>query len=191
MHNEAKHILRTLFPLLIALLFWAGSAWAVEKALVRDLVVANSSRDLLLYFQVGEIFRPDMEEGVLNGIPASLTFLVVLRELRDGQPGRPLAELTINHTLSYDALREAFRLNLSEVPGVQSCTSLDQARKMLSEVNGAQVVGLNILRPGSEYDLAVKVRLEGKSLPLSINYLAPFWQTGEHESDWYHVQFKY
>jgi hypothetical protein len=191
MNKEVKHILRALLPLLIAFFGWAGAAAAAEKVVVRDLVVANSSRDLLLYFQVGEIFRPDMEEGVLNGIPASLTFLVSLRELKNGQPGLPLAELTINHTLSYDALREAFRLNLSEVPGVQSCTSLDKARKMLSEVNGAQVVGLNILRPGTEYDLGVKVRLEGKSLPLSINYLVPFWQTGEHESDWYHVQFKY
>lgn len=191
MNKDFKNILGVLLPLLAALLLWAGPAAAVEKAVVRDLVVANSSRDLLLYFQVGEIFRPDMEEGVLNGIPASLTFLISLRELKNGQPGRTLAELTINHTLSYDALREAFRLNLSEVQGVQSCTSLDKARKMLSEVNGAQVVGLNILRPGTEYDLGVKVRLEGKSLPLSINYLAPFWQTGEHESDWYHVQFKY
>lgn len=191
MNNEAKHILRSLLLLLIALFGWAGSAGAVEKDLVRDLVVANSNRDLLLYFQVGEIFRPDMEEGVLNGIPASLTFLVVLRELKDGQPGRPLAELTINHTLSYDALREAFRLNLSEVPAVQTRTSLEQARKMLTEVNGVPVVGLDTLRPGGEYDLAVKVRLEGKSLPLSINYLAPFWKSGEHESVWHHVQFKY
>ncbi|HSH12921.1 MAG TPA: DUF4390 domain-containing protein [Desulfurivibrionaceae bacterium] len=191
MNNEAKHILRPLLLLLIALFGWAGSAGAVEKELIRDLVVANSNRDLLLYFQVGEIFRPDMEEGVLNGIPASLTFLVSLRELKDGQPGRSLAELTINHTLSYDALREAFRLNLSEVPAVQTRASLDQARKMLTEVNGVPIVGLDTLRPGGEYDLAVKVRLEGKSLPLSINYLAPFWKSGEHESVWYHVQFKY
>lgn len=191
MNRKVEKLIFALFLGLAAFSGGVGTAAAVEKAVVRDLVVANSSRDLLLYFQVGEIFRPDMEEGVLNGIPASLTFLVSLRELKNGQPGRPLAELTINHTLSYDALREAFRLNLSEVPGVQSCTSLDKARKMLSEVNGAPVVGLNILRPGSEYDLGVKVRLEGKSLPLSINYLAPFWQTGEHESDWYHVQFKY
>jgi hypothetical protein len=186
-----QKLIFAIIPLLVALLVWVGGAGAAEKAVVRDLVVANSSRDLLLYFQVGDIFRPDMEEGVLNGIPASLTFLVSLRELKDGQPGRPLAELTINHTLSYDALREAFRLNLSEVQGVQTCTSLDKARKMLSEVNGVQVVGLNILRPGGEYDLGVKVRLEGKSLPLSINYLVPFWKSGEHESDWYHVQFKY
>lgn len=184
-----KHISALL--LLIVLFGWIGSALAVDKAMVRDLVVANSSRDLLLYFQVGEIFRPDMEEGVLNGIPASLTFLVSLRELKDGQPGRVLTELTINHTLSYDALREAFRLNLSETPGIQSCASLARARKMLTEVNGARVTALDNLRPGGEYDLGVKVRLEGKSLPLSINYLAPFWKTGEHESDWYHVQFRY
>jgi len=191
MNREVKDILRLLLPLLVALLGWAGPALAADKAVVRDLVVANSSRDLLLYFQVGEIFRPDMEEGVMNGIPASLTFLVNLRELKDGQPGRSLAEMTISHTLSYDALRENFRLNLSEVQGVQNCTSLDKARRKLTEVNGARVVGLDTLRPGTEYDLAVKVRLEGKSLPLSINYLAPFWKSGENESDWYHVQFRY
>jgi len=185
------HILRALLPLIAMLLCWMEPAAAAEKAMIHDLVVANSSRALLLYFQVGDIFRPDMDEGVLNGIPVSLTCLVSLRELKNVQPGRPLAELTINHTLSYDALREDFRLNLSEVAGLHTCASLEQARKMLSEVNGVQVAGLNILRPGGEYDLGVKVRLEGKSLPLSINYLAPFWQTGEHESAWYHVRFKY
>ncbi|NTV12536.1 MAG: DUF4390 domain-containing protein [Desulfobulbaceae bacterium] len=163
----------------------------VEKAVVRDLVVANSSRDLLLYCQVGDVFRPEMETGVLNGIPASLTFLVALREMKGGQPGRQLAELTLNHTLSYDALREEFRLNLTETPEVRICTKLDRARKLLSEVNGAKVIALTALNPGTIYDLAVKVRLERKSLPLFLNYLVPFWQLGDYESDWYHVQFKY
>lgn len=178
--------------ILLALMGAAKPSLAVvDKAVVRDLVVANSSRDLLVYCQVGDVFRPEMETGVLNGIPASLTFLVTLQEMKGSQPGRQLVELALNHTLSYDALREEFRLTLTETPEVQSCAKLDRARKLLSEVNGAKVIALAALTPGTTYNLAVKVRLERKSLPLFLNYLVPFWQLGDYESDWYHVKFKY
>lgn len=178
--------------LLLMLLAGPGAARAVvDKAVVRDLVVANSQHDLLVYCQVGDVFRPEMETGVLNGIPASLTFVVALQEMKDGQPARQLTELSLNHTLSYDALREEFRLLLTESPEVQTCGKLDRARKLLSEVNGAKVISLAALTPGLTYNLAVKVRLERKSLPLFLNYLVPFWQLGDYESDWYHVQFKY
>ncbi len=189
MMNKAAQIIG------LGLLLFMGATTSahagVDKAVVRDLVVANSSRDLLLYCQVGDVFRPEMESGVLNGIPASLTFLVTLQEMKGNQPGRQLAELTLNHTLSYDALREEFRLTLTESPEVQICGKLDRARKLLSEVNGAKVISLTALTPGATYYLAVKVRLERKSLPLFLNYLVPFWQLGDYESDWYHVKFKY
>lgn len=189
MMNKAVQIIG--FVLLMLLGAVASARAVVDKAVVRDLVVANSNRDLLLYCQVGDVFRPEMETGVLNGIPASLTFLVTLREMKDGQPGRQLTELALNHTLSYDALREEFRLTLTETPEVRTCTKLERARQLLSEVNGAKVIALSSLTPGATYYLAVKVRLERKSLPLSLNYLVPFWQLGDYESDWYHVQFKY
>jgi len=189
MMNRATQIIGLI--LLVFLGFAAPVQAAVDKAVVRDLVVANSARDLLVYCQVGDVFRPEMEAGVLNGIPASLTFLVTLQEMKGSQPGRQLAELALNHTLSYDALREEFRLNLTETPEVQSCAKLDRARKLLSEVNGAKVIALTALNPGTTYNLAVKVRLERKSLPLFLNYLVPFWQLGDYESDWYHVKFKY
>ena len=187
--NKAAQIIGLFLLLLLGAAVPARAV--VDKAVVRDLVVANSSRDLLLYCQVGDVFRPEMETGVLNGIPASLTFLVSLHELKDGQPGRPLADLSLNHTLSYDALREEFRLNLTEAPEVKTCAKLERARRLLSEVNGAKVIPLASLIPGAIYDLTVKVRLERKSLPLFLNYLVPFWQLGDYESDWYHVQFKY
>jgi len=177
--------------LLVLLATGAPALAAPDKAVVRELVVADSSRDLLMYCQVGDVFRPEMETGVLNGIPASLTFLVNLREMKGGQPGRQLTDMTLSHTLSYDALREEFRLNLTESPEVQTCTKLDRARKLLSEINGAKVIALTALTPGTIYDLSVKVRLERKSLPLFLNYLVPFWQLGDYESDWYHAQFKY
>lgn len=184
----AKLIVLSLLLLLAAPLFLRAED---GKAVVRDLVVGNSSGDLLLYCQVGDVFRPEMESGVLNGIPASLTFVVTLQEMKDGLPGRQLAELNLNHTLSYDALREEFRLNLSEMPEVQTCGKLERARRLLSEVNGAKVLTLAALTPGATYNLGVKVRLERKSLPLFLNYLVPFWQLGDYESDWSHVQFKY
>ncbi len=67
MNKDVKNIPGALLLLLASLLIWAGPAEAVEKAVVRDLVVANSSRDLLLYFQVGEIFRAGTGRNIGKG----------------------------------------------------------------------------------------------------------------------------
>ena len=166
-------------------------AGGAEKPLIRDIVVSNSASDLLLYLQIGGAFRPEMEEGVLNGIPATFTFLVSLREVDGGRPGRQLTELNFEHTLSYDVLKEEFRLRQSEHQTELTCRDLPQAKRLMAEVADAKVLPLSALKPGREYFLSAKVKLERKTLPLFFHYLIPFWQLGDYETDWQYVQFKY
>ncbi len=189
----ASRTARLSIRLLVALLFLAsaGLANGAEKPVIREIVVSNSASDLLLYFQVGEAFRPEIEEGVLNGIPATFTFLVSLREVEGGRPGRQLTELTFEHTLSYDILKEEFLLHLSEHHTDMTCRDLGQAKKLMAEVTGARVLALAALTPGREYFLSAKVRLERKNLPIFFHYLIPFWQVGDYETDWHYVQFRY
>jgi len=178
-----------IFVLMTILL--SGQEALAEKAVVRDIVVSNSSNDLLLYLTVEEAFRPEMEEGVLNGIPASFTFFVSLREVVDGRPGRQIVSQEFDHTLSYDALKEHFNLVFSENNVFATAPSLEKAKELMIEVNGVKIVDLSRLKPGSEYFLSVKVRLERKTLPLFFHYLIPFWQLRDYETDWHYVEFKY
>jgi len=191
--KSASSITRSPLLFLLALFFLLPvlSAGGAEKPVIKDIVVSDSTSDLLLYFQVADAFRPEMEEGVLNGIPATFTFLVSLREVEGGRPGRQLAELNFEHTLSYDVLKEEFRLSLSEHRTDLTCTDLARAKKLMSEVSGAKILPLSGLKPGREYFLSAKVKLERKTLPHFFHYLIPFWQLGDYESDWQYVQFKY
>jgi hypothetical protein len=179
------------FVVALSLLVLAGTADGAEKAVIRDIAVSNSSRELLLYFQVGEAFRPEMIEGVLNGIPATFTFMISLREIEGGRPGRQLAELAFEHTLSFDVLKEEFRLNFTEHATAQTCRDPALARKMMAEVSGVKILPLRKLTPGREYFLSAKVKLERKTLPLFFHYLIPFWQLRDYETDWHYVQFQY
>jgi len=166
-------------------------ASGAEQPEIKDLVVSNSTGHLLLYLLVGEAFRPELEEGVLNGIPVTFTFLISLREVQGGRPGRQLAELAFDHTLSYDVLKEEFHLRMSENNTTLTCGDLPRAKKLMAEVSDARILALTALTPGREYFLSAKVKLERKTLPRFFHYLIPFWQLGDYESDWQYVQFKY
>jgi hypothetical protein len=192
MKSESR-ITRPVFWLLVALfsLVLPQPVSGAEQPVIKDLVVSNSTNALLLYCQVGEGFRPEMEEGVLNGIPVTFTFMVSLREVEGGRPGRQLAELTFDHTLSYDVLKEEFHLRLSENNTELTCGDLARAKMLMAEVSDARILALTALTPGREYFLSAKVKLERKTLPHFFHYLIPFWQLGDYESDWQYVQFKY
>ena len=62
---------------------------------------------------------------------------------------------------------------------------------MMTEVNGVKVVDLSRLKPGNDYFLSVKARLERKTLPLFFHYLIPFWKLRDYETDWHYVEFRY
>ena len=188
-------ISRVMLCLVMAMMLCGGllytDAMAEEKAVLSDIVVSNSDNDLLLYFNVANAFRPEMEEGVLNGIPASFTFFVSLREVDKGRPGKQVISLEFDHVLSYDPLKELFSLEFSEDNTALTADSLPKAKKLMTDVNGVKVVALTRLKPGSEYFLSVKARLERKTLPLFFHYLIPFWKLRDYETDWHYVEFRY
>ncbi|MCK4837937.1 MAG: DUF4390 domain-containing protein [Desulfobulbaceae bacterium] len=171
--------------------FFGQEVRAAAKAEIRDIVVNNSSEDLLLYMVVDKAFRQEMEEGIYNGIPASFTFFVSLREVADGRPGKQLTSLEFDRVLSYDSLKEVFNLHFSENNTALTVTSLAEAEALMTEVNGVKITGLAQIKPGSKYFLSVKVRLERKTLPLFFHYLIPFWQLRDEETDWHYVEFRY
>lgn len=172
-------------------IFFSQEVHAGVRAEIRDIVVNNSNDDLLLYLTVENAFQSEMEEGIYNGIPASFTFFVSLREVRDGRPGKKIVSMEFDHVLAYDSLKEVFTLRFSEDNTSLIVNNLGKAKALMTEVSGVKVVDLARLRPDSGYVLSVKVRLERKTLPLFFHYLIPFWQLRDEETDWYHVKFRY
>ncbi|OGR01606.1 MAG: hypothetical protein A2505_00615 [Deltaproteobacteria bacterium RIFOXYD12_FULL_55_16] len=185
---------RGLFSFLLTLaIFWGGGQTALaQNATIEELIVTNSNTELLLFLTVNNAFTKQMEEGIKNGIPATFSFQVKLERKRSAWVNQELVSLKLDHTLSYDTLKEEYSLVRSELPGQTLRTkSLAEAKKAMIQINGLAVSPLKALLPEAGYLLRVKARLAEKTLPLYFHYVIPFWSLWNFETEWHTVEFRY
>lgn len=174
-------------------IFWGGGQGAhAQNATIDELIVTNSSTDLLLFLTVNNAFTKQMEEGIKNGIPVTFNFYVKLEKKRSTWMNQELVSLRFDHTLSYDTLKEEYSIVRSEQAGQTVRTkSLAEAKKAMAQLNGPPVSPLKALVPEAGYLLRVKAKLAEKTLPLYAHYVIPFWSLWDFETDWYTVEFRY
>ncbi|MBU0485499.1 MAG: DUF4390 domain-containing protein [Proteobacteria bacterium] len=173
------------------LLATAGDLQA-QSPIIKDLVVTNSAKDMMLYLLVEDGFVPEMENAIHNGLPATFTFYVELELVRAGWLDKEIVSLSFEHTLAYDNLKEEYLVRQTEKGDRTVVTrSLAEAKALMAEVNGLKICDLLELKPGVKYILRVKARLYEKTLPLYFHYIIPFWQFGDIETDWYNVELTY
>lgn len=173
-------------------IFCGGQPVLALDATIEELIVTNSSTDLLLFLTVNNAFTKQMEEGIKNGIPVTFSFSVKLERKRKTWLNQELVSLKFDHTLSYDTLKEEYSIVRSEVAGQTFRTkSLAEAKKAMAQLNGLVVSPLKILIPEAGYMLRVKARLAEKTLPLYFHHVIPFWSLWDFETDWYTVEFRY
>jgi hypothetical protein len=184
---------RGLFSFLFSLFLFFGSGQSVhaQNATIEELIVTNSSTDLLLFLTVNDAFTKQMEEGIKNGIPVTFNFYVKLERKRTWL-NQGLVSLQFDHTLSYDTLKEEYSIVRSELIGQTFRTkSLVEAKKAMAQLNGPPIAPLKALLPEAGYLLKVKAKLAEKTLPLYFHYVIPFWSLWDFETAWYTVEFRY
>jgi len=179
-----------LFALLAAIIALAGipqPARAAEATLA-DIVVTNSSRDLLLYLRLENGLAPEIIEGVKNGIPATIVFEVELFSARSNWMDKKIYSGEVEHTLTYDTLKDQYSVTLSE-KGVTRITgrTLEEAKALMTEINGFALMPLSGLTPDTIYTLSVRASLARKGLPGYFDYLIPFGGFKDMETDWHKV----
>jgi hypothetical protein len=178
--------------LALALFFGGGQSALAQNATIEELIVTNSSTDLLLFLTVNDAFTRQMEEGIKNGIPVTFNFYVKLERKRKAWLNQELVSLQFDHTLSYDTLKEEYSIVRSELTGQTFRTkSLAEAKKAMAQLNGPPIAPLKALLPEAGYLLKVKAKLAEKTLPLYFHYVIPFWSLWDFETAWYNVEFRY
>ena len=172
-------------------------AWAGEPAAAIDeLVVTNSRRELLLYFQVRDAFTPQMAEAVQSGLPLVFSFTVRLERVRPRWPDEEIAALAFDHVLTYDALKEEYTVLCEEEGGDDEgrrrvFRRFDEAKEWMGRVSGLSVTSLDRLTEGQDYVVAVQARLGERTLPFGLHYLLPFFSQWDFETPWRTVRFRY
>ncbi|MEW6594915.1 MAG: DUF4390 domain-containing protein [Thermodesulfobacteriota bacterium] len=181
--------------LLLFLLLPVGlpvAAEAARQATIDEVIVTNSSREVLLYLAVRNAFTPEMEKGVQSGIPVTFTFYVELYRHRSGWLDQKVVIRSFEHILTYDTLKDEYRIVYGEHNGKTVIVkTMAQARELMAQVNGFVLSPLSALMADAEYTLKIKARLAEKTLPLSFHYVIPFWSLWDFETDWYSIQFRY
>ena len=188
-----KRQFRGFSAILFALFLFFGSGQSVhaQNATIEELIVTNSSTDLLLFLTVNDAFTKQMEEGIKNGIPVTFNFYVKLERKRTWM-NQELVSLNFDHSLSYDTLKEEYSIVRSELAGQTFRTkSLTEAKKAMAQLNGLPVSPLKGLIPEAGMLLRVEAKLAEKTLPLYFHYVIPFWSLWDFETEWHTVEFRY
>ncbi len=164
-------------------------AFARDSAVIKDVVVMTSESELLLYFQVANAFTDEMRNGVKNGIPVSFTFYMELLETREGGPDKDIVRQSFDHTLTYDNLKEEFLVEFGETDRIVTAASQIEADRIMAEVHDYKLETITDLHNGGTYKLRIKARLAKKKLPFNFQYVIPFWNLWEFETEWLEIKF--
>ncbi len=187
--KKARGQISALFFLLV-LLFFSAEALAAERARINHGFVVNSQTDLLLYFTLDGALSPDMEKGILNGIPVTFAFFVELHEHQGDKGLVQIASRNFRHTLHFETLKEQFNLELSEHnQGSVSLESFDRAAGAMVGVHDLVVAPLALLRPGSRYTVKMRAHLAKQGLPEKFKNVMTFIKIWDFETQWSELDF--
>jgi len=182
---------KTIFILLM-LLFVSQGAFAGQDASLNNIVVNNTRDDLLLYLEVEGAFREKMGKAVMNGVPASFSFYVILYRDRDFWVDEKIIEINVTHTIKYNNIKKEYTVNRSWEDGNPVVTkSFEEAKKLMSEIKGMHIISLSKLIKGAQYQIKAKAELSKIELPLYLHYVFFFMSLWDFETGWYTADFNY
>lgn len=154
--------------------------------------VTEDTKNLLLSMHVEGAFNEKLEEAVLNGIPATFSYLITLERKRTLWANEPIASLNVTHTLKYHNLKNHYIIKRSwEGDNPFITDSFDEAQKIMSEINGLAIVPLKKLEKGSRYKISAKAELDKVRLPFLLNYILFFASLWDFETEWHAYEFVY
>lgn len=163
-----------------------------QQAVLNNISVANTRDNLLLYINVKGAFTDEMEKAILSGVPTTFSFLIVLKRDRSLWMDEKIVAIDVHHTIKYNNLKKEFIVSKSwEASSAVKTQSFEEAKKLMSKIEGLTVVPLNNLIKGSSYRIKAKAELSKLTLPLSLHYILFFASLWDFKTDWQHIDFTY
>jgi hypothetical protein len=182
--NKATVFLAVLLLLLIPAMGVAG------QTEITDVIVTNTRDDVLLYFNVQNIFTQEVEKAILNGVLTQLTFFISLYRVRNFWFDEKLAVLELHHTIKYDNVKNEFTVTRNEHNQPVVVKSFVEAEKIMATVDDLAVIPLTRLSTGGRYQVRLKAELDEGPLPFYLHYIL-FFISWNIETDWYTADFIY
>lgn len=176
----------------MAMPFRLAGEESTDQVAFTDLIATTSETHLILFGIITNAFSEEMTSGLKSGVPVDFSFFIELLK-QDGKGGGDLlTELRFRHTLTYDTLKDNYRVELEEFNNkIISFDNLKKAQDTMREVNGVKILELAKLAPDSSYQLRIRADLFKKTLPLSLHRILPFLSWWDRETDWQNLEFNF
>ncbi|MFH2064484.1 MAG: DUF4390 domain-containing protein [Pseudomonadota bacterium] len=187
-----KKLIQKIICYLLAGVFILQGTGIAQDAALNNIIINNTRDNLLLYLEVEGAFRDNMKQAIMNGVPASFSFYVMLFRYRGLWVDEKITDIEITHTMKYDSLKKEYTVHRSWESESQVRTkSFEEAQKLMSEIKGMHVVSLSRLTKGMQYQIKAKAELSKITLPLYLHYVLFFMSLWDFETDWYTIDFTY
>ena len=179
------------FISLVILILVADHVYA-QDARLKNIIVTNTRDDLLIYLAVEGAFTEDMQTAIKSGVATTFSFYVNLHRVRSFWLDKEMVSLKLTHTIKYDNLKNEFVIQRSwEDDKPITVKSIEEAEKMMTEIDSLKVVPLDHLVKGDRYQIRTKAQLSKVRLPLYLHYILFFVSMWDFETDWYTIDFIY
>ena len=157
---------------------------------IKDIIITTSHADLLAFASVKNAFSPAMLADLHKGQPIIFTYHLELVKVGTWFDST-LNKFTVTHTLQYNADTKQYLIDFSEKNKSQKTADLEEAKRLMSEINGVNIIALSELAVDTPYAIHFKVTLQKGSLPLGLHHLLPISALWDTETDWRTIEFRY
>jgi len=190
--DRPNRLMLSVGAVLMSLIFLIQTPYAAQDATLSNLIVTNTSSDLLVYLNVEGAFREQTVNAIMSGVPATFSFYIKLYQKRSMWLDKTIASIEITNAIKYNNLKKEFVVERSWENGrIRTAQSLQEAQKLMTDVDGLKIIYLNKLEKGKQYQIKAKAQLSKLTLPFYLHYVFFFVSLWDFETDWYTIDFIY
>ncbi|MGD9366116.1 MAG: DUF4390 domain-containing protein [Desulfobacteraceae bacterium] len=189
-----KSIIVRLTTLMLAsfFLFLNDAAFADEEPRLENIIVTNTRDNLLLYLTAKNAFPKKIVEAIQSGVPTTFTFYINLYSVRSLWLDKKITGIQLSHTVKYDTLKKEYIITRSwEGNRPLTVKTLTKAKTLMSEVDSLEIVPLQQLEKGRQYQIRAKAELDRLTLRFYLHHILFFLSFWDVETDWHTIDFIY
>jgi len=174
------------------IIFLIQNPAAAQQARLSDITITNTRDSLeLIYLHVKGTFTEEMRKAVLSGVPITFSFFIRLDEVRGFWKNKPIAEITLTHTIKYHNLKKEFSVKRSYDDRTLTARSFREAELLMNEIRNLRIISSDRLEKGKPYRLKAKAQLNKVTLPMYLHYILFFVSLWDFETEWQTIDFTY
>ena len=188
--NKFYSVILIILLVVFGLTALPARAQALEPKLT-DILITNNTENVLLYAQLINGFKPEMEVAILAGIPVVFTLQLEVYQERSLVWNKKIGSRQIKRTIKYDNLKKTFSISTNGSAQPVTFSDFESAQKAMSDFNGINAIPLSSLVKGRNYYMLVKVKMDEVRLPLHMESVFFFVSLWDFETVWYQQNFSY